>query len=233
VPNHLIPFKELFYGEELAQKLLDYAVLTNEPQSILFALTNQRDSRARMKTFEPTEDTISLHGLGFIQVKLGGKQRLHVWHPDLPRRSCFEHSAIHDHRFSFTSRVLVGEQINIDYVSDRRALEPTHTAYLHEGPRAAHGGRPWIEDYRLLLRPNYRQIVQAGHEYNVPAYAFHATEPGGDGRVATLMTKTFEGVSGAHSCCEIGVEPDDAFDRKQVSAGQLWLYVTEVLGSAK
>jgi hypothetical protein len=191
-----------------------------------------------MTDFEPTEDTISLHGLGFIQVKLGGNQRLHVWHPDLPRRSCFEHSAIHDHRFSFTSRVLVGTQINHMVVPEAPdwsvpANNPTHIAYVHEGPRGAHGGRPWIEDGRCAMREWKVETVEAGSWYEVNAYQPHWTEPGGDGRVATLMTKTWEGTRGAHSFCKIGVEPDVAFNRKQWGVALLWSIVTEVLGSAK
>lgn len=76
-------------------------------------------------------DKITLHGLGFVQVQLQGEQRLHVWHPELPRRSCFEHSAIHDHRFSFVSRVLTGEQINHRYEPLRHA-EGEFVMYLHE-----------------------------------------------------------------------------------------------------
>lgn len=192
-----------------------------------------------MTNFEPTEDAISLHGLGFIQVKLGGNQRLHVWHPDLPRRSCFEHSAIHDHRFSFSSRVLVGEQINHMMALESPDIVPvtannlTHIAYLHEGPRGAHGGRPWIEDFRCAVREWKTERVPAAHTYTVHAYQSHWTEPGGDGRVATLMTKTWEGDKGAHSLCRIGVEPDAAFDRKQWSTFALWRIVTDVLGSAK
>jgi hypothetical protein len=62
--------------------------------------------------YTPTKETISLHGLGFIQVKLPANRRLHVWHPDLPRRDCFAYSAIHNHRFGFRSTVLVGHQRN-------------------------------------------------------------------------------------------------------------------------
>jgi hypothetical protein len=51
-------------------------------------------------------DKITLHGLGFVQVQLQGNQRLHVWHPELPRRAIFEHSAIHVHRFNYRSRVI-------------------------------------------------------------------------------------------------------------------------------
>jgi hypothetical protein len=235
VPNRLITRKEWFYGEQLAQALLDFAVATLEPEFILEALVNQRDSRIKMKDFEPTEDTISLYGLGFIQIKLGGNQRLHVWHPDLPRRRCFEHSAIHDHRFSFVSRVLVGTQINhaVDLMGPGEFRDPTHIAYLHEGPRGAHGGRPWVEDFRCAIHETGIEVMEAGDLYNVPAYCYHWTEPGGDGRVATLMTKTWEGNKGAHSVCKRGVEPDVAFDRKCLPSARLWLYVTEVLGSAK
>ena len=68
-----------------------------------------------IKDFTPTADQISLHGLGFIQVKLPNSARMHVWHPDLPRRSCYDFSSIHNHRFSFRSRVLIGQQINRRY----------------------------------------------------------------------------------------------------------------------
>ena len=95
--------------------------------------------------FIATKDQISLHGLGFLQVKLPGNQRIHVWHPDLPRRKCWESSNIHDHRFGFISRVLVGRQINQLYreVPFAPASDPTHIAYLHEGNRTTFGNRPW------------------------------------------------------------------------------------------
>ena len=94
---------------------------------------------------DPMKAPISLHGLGFIQVQLQGDLRLHVWHPDLPRRRCFEHSAIHNHRFRFESLVLVGVQINIKYSAT--PLQPaTHTLYRHDGERQEGGGRPWTPD---------------------------------------------------------------------------------------
>jgi hypothetical protein len=68
-----------------------------------------------IKDFTPIAEQISVHGLGFIQVKLPNNQRLHVWHPDIPRRACYLHSAIHNHRFSFTSHVLIGTQVNRRY----------------------------------------------------------------------------------------------------------------------
>lgn len=182
---------------------------------------------------DPMRETISLHGLGFIQVQLEGGQRLHVWHPDLPRRRCFEHSAIHNHRFSFESHVLVGQQVNINY-QVRNAPEgiATHRLYLHEGPRTARGGRPWQPNAPVIMSETERSTIQAGCIYRMYAYDFHRTEPGGDGRVATLMIKTGEGKAGAMSSCAISEAPDTDFDRFQLKPNQLWCYVLDVLGAA-
>lgn len=173
-------------------------------------------------------DKITLHGLGFVQVQLEGAQRLHVWHPELPRRACFEHSSIHDHRFTFHSRVLVGEQRNIEYAlfSDP---EGDYMLYLHEGARTACGGRPWVPDGRVHMRPVADFTVQAGSNYEQLAYNFHRTEPGGDGKVATIMQKLGEYSRGAHSSCLVGVKPDDEFDRYQWSPAKLWEVVADVM----
>ncbi len=173
--------------------------------------------------FEETKNVISLHGLGFIQVKLQGHQRIHVWHPDLPKRKCFEHSSIHTHRFAFVSRVLVGKQINQIYTvsSLKQFRDVTHTAYLHEGDRSKFGGRPWVSDIDVsVTRHQVPRIILPGQEYRMGAYEFHSTDC--DGIVVTLMEKISEGTKGAHSLCKIGVEPDADFDRFQISEDDLW-----------
>lgn len=173
-------------------------------------------------------DKITLHGLGFVQIQLEGNQRLHVWHPELPRRSCYEHSAIHDHRFNFVSRILVGAQINHCFQLSRDD-HGEYVLYLHEGARTAGGGRPWTPDGRANLLPDGIYEIAAGNDYNTQAYDYHRTEPGGDGRVATLMAKRGDYPQGAHSICRFGVEPDTDFDRFQWSPAQLWEVVSDVL----
>lgn len=186
--------------------------------------------------FEETREAISLHGLGFVQVKLGGGQRLHVWHPDLPRRHCHEHSQIHDHRFGFESRVLVGTQVNDVYaayetgVQSGAYLPPTHQAYLHEGERLPTGNRPWIPCDRLWVGRVSSETVEAGGTYHMLPYVFHATRPGGDGRVATVMTKVGGGERGSRSLVSLGVDPHVDFDRGQLTENTLWRMVEEVLG---
>ncbi|SDJ59991.1 hypothetical protein [Pseudomonas indica] len=179
---------------------------------------------------DPMRATISLHGLGFIQVQLQGDLRLHVWHPILPRRACFEHSAIHDHRFGFVSRVLIGTQRNIEYRAEHRA-DGTHMTYLHEGPRTPRGGRPWKADGRINLIEDSIEDIPAGDSYVMKPYRYHQTQPLGDGRVATLMKKTSEVPYGARSTCTYGVQPDVDFDRFQWPALRLWAVVLDVLGS--
>lgn len=190
-----------------------------------------------MTKFEETAENISLHGLGFLQVKLGGNQRLHVWHPHLPRRRCHEHSQIHDHRFGFESRVLVGMQVNDVYAvyepgvnGAQENLVPSHQAYLHEGERLPTGNRPWIPRERLWVAHVSTEFVEAGETYHMLPYVFHATRPGGDGRVATIMTKIGGGGRGARSLVDLGVDPHVDFDRGQLTEGTMWRMVQEVLG---
>lgn len=178
-------------------------------------------------------DKITLHGLGFVQVQLQGNQRLHVWHPELPRRACFQHSAIHNHRFDFESRILVGTQINIEFADFPPASacfhQETHELYLHEGARTAGGGRPWVPNGRVDMRQLRVQPITAGSTYQMKAYDFHRTEPGGDGKVATILKKGFEGQKGAQSSCIISIQPDTDFDRFQWSPAQLWEIVADVM----
>lgn len=171
---------------------------------------------------------ITLHGLGFVQIQLQGNQRLHVWHPELPRRTCYKYSAIHNHRFGFRSRVLVGEQIDIPcglVLKDTGEFQ----LYLHEGARTANGGRPWVPDGRADIWELPACSVKPGASYDVAPYDYHRTVAGGNGKVATILGKTVEGSLGAHSSCIRGVEPDIDFDRFQWSPSKLWEIVQDVL----
>lgn len=194
---------------------------------------NTPDTVAKWQDERPGQ--ISLHGLGFLQVVLPANRRLHVWHPALPRRKCFQHSQVHDHRFSFESQVLVGVQRNVDWVlhgpGEVKGLS-THIAYKHEGPRTKYGNRPWIEDYQGTLVKDSQLDVHAGEKYSMKFHCYHSTEPMGDGRVATLMTKTHEVEAGAHSLCRIGVQPDVNFDRHQMIEADMWSIVLNVLAQS-
>ncbi|YP_001294428.1 hypothetical protein ORF011 [Pseudomonas phage F8] len=175
-----------------------------------------------------------MHGLGFIQVQLPAG-RLHVWHPELPRRLCFHHSSIHDHRFDFESLVLVGSMENTNYYVDRSARlgELTHEGYEHSSARQACGGRGWEPVGSVCLRQRQEFIIGAGQQYSMSAYVPHRTNPLGDGRVATLMRKGAVHKWPATSYVTLGVDPETDFDRYQWSVPTLWEIVIDVLGGAE
>lgn len=192
------------------------------------------DELKKRRFDQETKEVISLHGLGFIQVKLGGSQRLHVWHPELPRRQCFAHSQIHDHRFSFNSRVMVGSMENLLYsVVEGSIIDATHVCYRHEGARTDKGNRPWNPESFVCAQLDSSTLIEAGGRYSMPAYVCHATRPLGDGKVATLMRKTkVHEQYGARSLCSVDVKPDADFDRHQLDEGKLWSIVLDVLGAS-
>lgn len=182
--------------------------------------------------FTPTAETISLHGLGFIQVKLPANRRLHVWHPDLPRRACYEHSAVHNHRFSFRSTVLVGEQVNcrwnveIAHPDD----DAEHRLISHNGPRSEKGGRLSREVAHCHLHRGWPfEYYREGESYVMPELAYHDTP--NDRIVVTLMEKLTEGT--VHACTVIHRDAkfDQDFDRFQLPPEDLWGYVCLALGA--
>lgn len=182
-----------------------------------------------MKDFAPTKETISLHGLGFIQLILGGKQRMHVWHPDLPRRACYEHSAIHNHRFAFTSRVLKGTQVN--QRCDIEIVAPgtgSHVLISHNGPRSDKGGRLSYPVADVNVHPREVEFYKAGQEYFMPAMEYHHTPCAGI--VITVITKQEEMGIHANSVCARGVEFHNDFDRFQLSPDELFEYVVDAMG---
>ncbi len=187
-----------------------------------------------MMDFTPTAQQISLHGLGFIQVKLGGNQRLHVWHPDLPRRSCYAHSAIHNHRFSFMSHVLVGTQINRRW-KVLPAEAGTHDRISHDGVRSDKGGRQSYVAERVTVEAYFPgeaqdEIYTAGKSYHMPMLQYHETP--NSGIVVTLLQKLDEGDKHASSLITHGKEFDQDFDRFQMSECDMWRIVLDAMRAA-
>lgn len=180
--------------------------------------------------FKETPEKITLHGLGFLQVKLGNGLRLHVWHPDLPKRKCFEHSSIHDHRFGFTSKVLLGTQVNQYHRIVPGVERTTHISYLHEGDRTEYGNRPWKPDFNCKIeKVGIEERIEVGEEYSVSPYILHSTKC--EGVCVTLMKKTSEHNHGSHSFCEANIQPDVDFDRKQLTDHVLWMIFIEAMSS--
>lgn len=179
-----------------------------------------------MSDFTPTAEQISLHGLGFIQVKLPANRRLHIWHPDLPRRTCFASSSIHNHRFSFRSTVLIGRQVNRRFIVVA-APKGSHDRISHDGPRSEKGGRLSYVADRVNIWPGVIEVYGPGQSYRMEKLGYHDTP--NSGVVVTLMEKLEEGTIHASSLIEHGREFDQSFDRFQMSADALWAVVLDAL----
>jgi hypothetical protein len=189
------------------------------------------------RDFTPTKEQITLHGLGFIQVKLPGNRRMHVWHPDLPRRACFAASPIHNHRFSFHSRVLIGTQVNRRYNVVEAGFEvafgpKTHHRISHDGPRAPEGGRMSFEAGQARATPLPDEAYGPGEHYEMPIGQYHETP--NTGVVVTLMDKLVESVSFHASTLIVpGHTFDQGFNRFQLSPDRLWQFVVDAFVSAE
>lgn len=177
-----------------------------------------------LKDYMPTKETISLHGLGFIQLKLPNALRMHVWHPELPRRKCFEHSSVHNHRFSFNSTVIKGTQINVrcDLEFD---LDGAYDLISHNGPRTETGSRESKPVARCNVYECEKEIIIAGDHYSTPAHEYHRTEA--EGIVITIMRKVSESEIHANSVCAHGINFDTSFDRFQFSEDELYEFVVD------
>lgn len=182
-----------------------------------------------IKDFTPTAEQISLHGLGFMQIKLPANQRLHIWHPELPRRSCYAQSAIHNHRFSFRSTVLIGTQVNRRFLVEE-AADGSHDLISHDGPRSRKGGRLSYVAGRVNAQSMKPETYYPGDQYLMSELEYHDTP--NDGIVVTLLQKLTEGTVHASSLIEHGQEFDQSFNRFQVSEDQLWLLAVDALKGA-
>jgi hypothetical protein len=70
-----------------------------------------------------------VHGNGFVQLDLVGGTRLHLFgHPEVPHQESY--TGIHDHRFSFESKILCGVLTNQVYAMG--SGPPTHHVYSPE-----------------------------------------------------------------------------------------------------
>jgi hypothetical protein len=181
-------------------------------------------TEATIKDFTPTKETISLHGLGFIQLVLPSDQRMHIWHPDLPRRNCYEHSAVHNHRFSFSSRVLKGTQRNVR-ADVEIVKEGTHLLISHNGPRSEKGGRLSYPVAECNVHHRAMECYGPGEVYYMPALEYHHTPV--EGVVITVMQKQDSGKIHANSVITKGVDFHYDFDRFQLTPEQLFAYVVD------
>ncbi|UTC28572.1 hypothetical protein MARCHEWKA_00590 [Brevundimonas phage vB_BpoS-Marchewka] len=136
-------------------------------------------------------------GVGFAQVYLNEDVRLHLWHPDLPTEP-ESFGCRHDHRFDFTSTVLLGAVTNI-FLS----ITPGWSTTAGSGDEVLEGfGRfnewevmpahlgsaePTIRQSGVDLHIDGIEVIRAGETYSFPKRRYH--ESRGHGVTLTVMKK--------------------------------------------
>ncbi len=175
-----------------------------------------------------------LHGNGFIQLDQPAG-RLHIWpFPALTAQSVS--TQIHNHRFSFESWVLLGRTLDVRY-------EVFHTYNPAEVTHVAHEAVAREKEDTVLLpisseatcqaRRTAVRLLEAGDHYYFPPFEYHEHLPTRT-TVATLMLKRREFLDyRPRVLVPIGMEPDNDFNRYQVSRDLLWQVIEDTCKQIK
>lgn len=151
-----------------------------------------------------------VHGNGFAQYELADGSKLHVWSPGCPRQKVY--SGIHNHLTGFTSTVLMGRLLNIEYVF-------SSTGVLHHAYKAV---SRQDKDTILVQEPNVfcvsesrRMEFSEGSRYTFPddPRLFHSSHPLSETVVTRVEGKRKSSCAGARVLCEAGKSPDNEFSR--------------------
>jgi hypothetical protein len=120
-----------------------------------------------LKKFEPY-----YFGLGFIQLKLNDSERLHFYHPDI--LPILDEEDIHDHRYDFTSKILLGSLEQDIFTYRYNPHEYSHKYGLFTvSCKREDAGTP--ATYLYGVDPVYLTTYKtsAGQSYNITKEAFH------------------------------------------------------------
>lgn len=164
-------------------------------------------------------------GLGFIQLKLDEEHRVHFWHPDLaPDDPDFENE-FHDHRYNFSSQVLVGGLRNeIVTVNEAAHFAP----YDLHSVCCSGGGATFIKKVSILDALHF--TVSAGDSYSLDADTFHRVTTN---RCVTIQTRGEEIKERANVISLSGrYSKTNPFDRI-IPTKDLWEYISDLIPDDK
>lgn len=127
---------------------------------------------------------IRFHGNGFIQVELNSLTRLHMWSPNFPATRV-KNAQIHDHRFWFSSRVLMGKLHHDTYAVEIDEGCPHGLYQTHGHSKVA----PLEKINNCAVRRIARAIFCEGDDYEFGGPGmFHETYA--EETTVTVITKT-------------------------------------------
>jgi hypothetical protein len=189
-----------------------------------------------------TDRSPRVHANGFIQIDISPAVRLHVWgDPRIPRQQ--NRTPIHDHAFSFTSRVLIGTLNQRTFHVDPRQPEadfaPEQQLYIPHVARVEHGENTVLESYAsavAVVVEESRYISAAddgeGAVYSMKRGEFHESVPLGP--AVSVIVKSgpslTQGGGKPTVLVPVGVNSSNDFDRHAaLAAGDIWEIVRDVV----
>lgn len=191
-----------------------------------------------------------VHANGFIQIDISPAVRLHVWgDPRIPRQQ--NRTPIHDHAFSFTSRVLIGTLNQRTFHVDPRQPEadfaPEQQLYIPHVARLERGENTVLERYAgevAVVAESSTYIAACDDEtkltglpygdsvYRMERGEFHESVPLGPA-VSVIVKDGPSLVQGGGKptvLVPVGVEPSNDFDRHAaLDTEALWDIIRDVV----
>lgn len=173
-------------------------------------------------------NNLRVHGNGFMQVPIVDRPnwRLHIWHPDIIGQNI--NTPIHDHTYGFTSQILLGALVQKGIsvfrnesgcgnynIYEARPTKGTDTKLVP--PSSLDNDQVWI-------RRKYIELLEKGDRYEMSPFEFH--EAHAIGHTASVMYKGIQ-ISGYNPrvLVPVGVEPDNGFQREEMTISQRMRYV--------
>lgn len=158
--------------------------------------------------------------LDFIQLKIDDRFRMHFWHEDLPAFGAEEE--LHDHRYNFTSRVMVGETTHEEWYftpandGDMEIIEKSCKPGSEIPPRQVAVGKVARGGTYTMAR---------GSVYHFPHDRFHRIRTR---RCVTLLERDIVIKDVARIIKPVGAADICPFERK-IGTDVLWGYIEELL----
>lgn len=162
-------------------------------------------------------------GLGFIQLKIDDKQRIHFYTDKLPRTTTEEE--IHNHRYNFTSTIVRGTlKQNIYEVNVYDGFTESNTHWLTEETCKENDKRGFPTypcDIKLALSEKYK----TGQSYYIHHDTFHQVS---SNDAITLVKRGEYQKEFANIIFPVGMKPLCPFSVKR-SENELWEIVRSLL----
>lgn len=164
-------------------------------------------------------------GLGFIQIKLTERYRLHIWVPDWPVAEGSE-GELHDHRYEFKSRILKGRIRHEMFAFLPEIGGPVELAEVScspdtpMAPRVLRHGR---------LEPAGIFTLGEGDDYSLPPDIFHRAVA--EVPTVTLVERDLPRKDFARIVRVPGTEAACPFSLK-FSQQEIWAKIEEIIGPA-